>query len=78
MDTDENEAKAVATEGEGGLRGVVAENPWATATLLSSIVIGAAISVHFVTGDLSFVRKLCGGAIFGGLGWLLVMMGRVI
>ena len=78
MDADENEAEAVATEGEGGLRATVTENPWATATLLASIVLGAAISVHFVTGDLSFVRKLCGGAIFGGLGWLLVMVGRVI
>ncbi len=62
----------------GGLRSVVAEHPWTSASLLASVLLGAALSSYFVTEDLSLVRRLLGGAVFGGLGWLLVMVGRVI
>ncbi len=50
----------------------------ATAALLLCIVAGAAIGGLYVPESIGLPRRVLGGALLGGVSWLLVMMGRII
>lgn len=50
----------------------------ATAALLACIVAGAAIGGLYLPDSIGLPRRVLGGALLGGVSWLLVMMGRII
>lgn len=56
-----------------------ARHPIATATLIASAAGGSLLAVALIPADeLSLLRRALGGALLGGLSWLLVMVGRAI
>ena len=66
-------------EPRGGLVEVVRDQPVATGTLLASVLAGAIAGFVYLPADVfSPARRVVGGALIGGLSWLLVMVGRII
>lgn len=49
-----------------------------TAALVLCIVGGAAIGAFHLPESIDLVRRVLGGALLGGVSWLLVMVGRLI
>jgi hypothetical protein len=49
-----------------------------TAALVLCIVGGAAIGAFYLPESIGLVRRVLGGALLGGVSWLLVMVGRLI
>ena len=72
---------AVETERASGPRAWIAESkdhPLATAALVFCILGGAILAGTLMPESISWPRRVLGGAILGGLSWLLVMVGRLI
>jgi len=49
-----------------------------TAALVLCIAGGAAIGAFYLPESIGLVRRILGGALLGGVSWLLVMVGRLI
>lgn len=73
IEHEETERSGAAT-----LIAVARDHPVLTGTLFLLMVVGATLSWLFLPGDLSGFRRIAGGALLGGLSWLLVMMGRLL
>ena len=46
--------------------------------LAACVLLGAALAAALLPGDLSMPRRLLGGALLGGLSWLIPSFGRII
>ena len=69
------------TKRPAGPRAWIAESkdhPAATAALVFCIAGGTILAGALIPESISLPRRLLGGAILGGLSWLLVMVGRLI
>lgn len=53
-------------------------HPGATVAFALCVVAGIALGGWLLPESISLPRRLAGGAIMGGLSWLLVMVGRLI
>lgn len=53
-------------------------HPAATIALVLCILGGAVLSGLFMPESITLPRRVVGGAVMGGLSWLLVMVGRLI
>jgi len=60
-----------------GVRGTIAAHPLASAAFAGCVILGAVLAYSFLGEDFSVIRRIVGGALLGGLGWLLVMVGRL-
>jgi hypothetical protein len=54
------------------------QHPAATAALAVCVVAGAALCALYLPESISLPRRIGGGAVMGGMSWLLVMVGRII
>lgn len=80
MDTDPA-VRSEPTENERGVESLLDEamqHRLATAALLLCIVAGAAIGGLYLPESIGLLRRVLGGALMGGVSWLLVMVGRII
>ena len=69
------------TKRASGPRAWIAESkdhPAATAALVFCILGGTILAGSLMPESISLPRRVLGGAILGGLSWLLVMVGRLI
>jgi hypothetical protein len=66
-----------AAEEQSGLREIFS-SPVHVAFFVACLIVGATLSYLLVEGDLSGPRRIVGGAIVGGFGWLLAMVHRII
>ena len=53
-------------------------HPARSTTFIACMGVGIVLSLAFLPDDLSLARKILGGALLGGLSWLLPMMGRLL
>lgn len=53
-------------------------HPGATVALALCILAGAVLAALMLPESISLPRRIVGGAVMGGLSWLLVMVGRII
>jgi len=53
-------------------------HPVPTIALVLCIVAGAVLCGLFMPESISLPRRVAGGAVMGGMSWLLVMVGRLI
>jgi len=75
---DEREEVDGAAEGKpNDLRGVITRYPVASLLFVVCVAGGAALSYVLIGDDLSALRRIAGGALMGGIGYLLVMVGRL-
>lgn len=64
-------------EERSGLRELMS-SPAHVAFFVGCVVVGATLSYLLIEGDLSAPRRIVGGALLGGFGWLLAMVHRII
>lgn len=67
-----------ARSGLGTLTEVAREHPFLTGALVVLMVLGGILAWMFGPEDISGLRRIAGGALLGGLSWLVVMMGRML
>jgi len=68
-----------AAKPHSGLVETVRSQPVATGTLVACVLAGATAGYLYLPAEaFSPLRRVGGGAIAGGLSWLLVMVGRII
>ena len=60
------------------LRNEARQHPVATGALALCIVAGAVLCGLYLPESISLPRRVAGGAVMGGMSWLLVMVGRII
>ncbi len=53
-------------------------HPLHASLLAACIVAGALIGAYFLPEELSTLRRILGGALLGGLSWLIPSFGRII
>lgn len=78
---DDEQDSAETTDRESGTKSLLAEaaeHPGATAALVVCIVGGAALAGLYMPESTSLPRRVTGGAVMGGMSWLLVMVGRLL
>ena len=74
--TSEHETKS--RSGVAALTALAQDHPFLTGTLVLLMLAGAILAWLFLPEDISGLRRIAGGALLGGLSWLLVMMGRML
>jgi hypothetical protein len=57
---------------------IMRRHPLHVALLGACVLSGALIGAHFLPEELSMPRKVLGGALLGGLSWLIPSFGRII
>jgi hypothetical protein len=77
---DAEDAKDAKHEAEAeGLLATIRSQPIRAVTLVLCMIAGATLGLLYIPEEaLSVPRRLFGGALLGGLSWLLVMVGRII
>jgi len=53
-------------------------HPGATLALALCIVAGMILCAFLLPESISLPRRIAGGAVMGGMSWLIVMVGRII
>ena len=62
---------------QSGLQEVLS-HPAHVAFLAGCVIVGAILSYMLIDSGLSAPRRIVGGALIGGFGWLLAMVHRII
>ena len=74
-----HESHETPREEAEGLLATIRSQPLRAGTLALCVIAGATLGLLYIPEEaLSVPRRLFGGALLGGLSWLLVMVGRVI
>ena len=64
--------------GVAALTALAQDHPLLTGALVLLMLAGSALAWLLLPEDISSFRRIVGGALLGGLSWLLVMMGRML
>lgn len=77
-DPDSSDSAEPAQKRSDSLLAEAIRHPGATIALALCILGGAALSGLFMPESITLPRRIAGGAVMGGMSWLLVMIGRLI
>ena len=76
--SDATAAERDESEERESLLAEVLRHPLPSLLFVCCVLLGAVLATFYLPEDIALARRVVGGAILGGLSWLLVMVGRII